>query len=184
MLKGREKILVEGNPLQSWPWTLNGTTVVAAVTIPEVVNNWRSVLQIKIERFGKKLDFESECYSVTGKVCYRYNSWVTGVYIAYAWQKFRRKNLSYWVIIWINLRSFGCFNCSTALWLPLDPSCKGNTQELAECFRPSLSPDAQNRAVAKNGSCIQIVDTALIPLSKSRRNTLWLSENHYSINNT
>ena len=25
-----------------------------------------------------------------------------------------------------NLRSFGYFKCSTALWLPPDPSCKGN----------------------------------------------------------
>ena len=43
-----KKILVEVNPLQSWPWKQNGTTVVAAVMILEVVNNWKSVLQISI----------------------------------------------------------------------------------------------------------------------------------------
>ena len=29
MLKGRGKVLLEGNPPQSWPWKQNGTTVVA-----------------------------------------------------------------------------------------------------------------------------------------------------------
>ena len=46
----------------------------------------------------------------------------------YVWQKFRRKNISSWVIIWIKLKvlCFGYFKSSTALWLPLDPSCKRN----------------------------------------------------------
>ena len=35
-------------------------------------------------------------------------------------------------------------------------------KELAGCFRLRLSPDAQNRAFGKNGSCIQIIDTTLI----------------------
>ena len=47
MLKGRKKFL-EGNPPESWPWKQNGTTVMAAVMILEVVNNWRSALQINI----------------------------------------------------------------------------------------------------------------------------------------
>ena len=34
-------------------------------------------------------------------------------------------------------------------------------QELAGCFSHRLSPDAQNRAFAENGSCIQILDTTL-----------------------
>ena len=46
--KHSKKILVEVNPFQSWPWKQNGTTVVAAVMILEVENNWRSVLQINI----------------------------------------------------------------------------------------------------------------------------------------
>ena len=32
--------------------------------------------------FEKKLDFPPEPFSVTGKVFYHYNSWVTGVYMA------------------------------------------------------------------------------------------------------
>ena len=35
-------------------------------------------------------------------------------------------------------------------------------QELVGCLRPRLSPDAQNRAFANNGSYTQIVDTTLI----------------------
>ena len=34
--------------------------------------------------------------------------------------------------------------------------------ELAENFKPRLSPDAQIRAFAKDKSCIQILDTILI----------------------
>ena len=34
-------------------------------------------------------------------------------------------------------------------------------QELAGRFRSRLTPDAQSRALAKNGSCIQIPDTTL-----------------------
>ena len=34
-------------------------------------------------------------------------------------------------------------------------------QELIGHFRPRLSPDAQNSAFAKNGGCIQILDTIL-----------------------
>ena len=76
-------------------------TVVAAVIILDIVNNWRSVLQIHFEK--KKLDFEPESPSVTGKVCYHYNSdWcLHGVYISH---KFLRKNIRDWVIIWIKFK--------------------------------------------------------------------------------
>ena len=43
-----KKIVVEVNPPQRWPWKEHATTVVAAVIILEVANNWRSVLQINI----------------------------------------------------------------------------------------------------------------------------------------
>ena len=56
MWQHSKEILVEVNPTQSWPWKQNGTTIVAAVMILEVVSNWRSVLQINI--LEKKLDFE------------------------------------------------------------------------------------------------------------------------------
>ena len=51
-----KKKFVEVNPPQSWPWKQNGNTVVAAVMILKVVNNWRSMLQINILK--KTLDFE------------------------------------------------------------------------------------------------------------------------------
>ena len=43
-----KKKLVEVNPPQSWASEQNGITVVAAVMILEIVNDWRSVLQINI----------------------------------------------------------------------------------------------------------------------------------------
>ena len=125
MLKGRGKFLVEGNPPQSWPWKQNGTTIVAVavVMILEVVNNWRSLFQINILK--KKIEPESS--SVTGKVSYHYNSWVTGVYMAYKFDRNSRGKTSQ--TEWLfesNVRSCDYFKCSIALWLPLGPSCKGN----------------------------------------------------------
>ena len=46
MLKGCKRFLVEGNPPQRWPWKQNVITVVAAVMIIKVVNNWRSTIQV------------------------------------------------------------------------------------------------------------------------------------------
>ena len=47
-------------------------------------DNSRSCEQLKKrvagKYFEKKLDFEPKSPSVTGKVCYHYNSWVTGFY--------------------------------------------------------------------------------------------------------
>ena len=53
--------------------------------IVEVVNNWRTMLQMNILK--KKLDFEPKSPSVTGNVCYHYNTCVTGVYMAYMFDK-------------------------------------------------------------------------------------------------
>ena len=60
------KNFVEVNPPQSRPWKQNGITVEAAVMILEVVNYWRSVLQINILK--KKLGFEPKSTFVTGNV--------------------------------------------------------------------------------------------------------------------
>ena len=86
-----KKILVEVNLPQSWPWKQNSNTVVAAVMVLEVVNNQKSVLQIYILKKMWLLQYLSDC-----------------VYMAYVWQKFWRKNISTWVIIWIKF---------TVLWL-------------------------------------------------------------------
>ena len=78
--------------------------------------------------FEKKLGIECESYSVTGKVYYHYNSWVTGVSIAYMCDRNSGGKTSQ--IQWLfesNWWSFGCFKCPTVICLPLDPSCKGNT---------------------------------------------------------
>ena len=54
------------------------------------------------------------------------------------------------------LRVLQCFGFSRT------PAAKATRlQELAGRFRPRLSPDIQNRAFVKNGSCIQILDTAM-----------------------
>ena len=95
MLKGCGIFLVEGNPPQSWPWKQNGTTVVAVavVIIFEVVNDWGSVLRI----FRKKNEPESP--SVTGKVSYHYNSWMTGVHMTYKFDRNSRGKTSQ-IVTW------------------------------------------------------------------------------------
>ena len=70
--------------------------------------------------------------------------YIHGIYV---WQKFRRKNISNLVIIWIKFK---------VLWLLYVLF-----STLAWCFRPRLSPDAQNRAFAKNGCWIQTLDMTL-----------------------
>ena len=51
------------------------------------------------------------------------------------------------------LQCFGFFWTSAAKTTSL--------QEFTGCFRTTLSPDTQNRIFAKNGSCIQLLDTTL-----------------------
>ena len=65
---------------------------------------------------------------LTGKLCYHSNAWITGVYMVYMFDRNSGGKTSQ--IEWLfelNLRSFSYFKCSTALWLFLDPSCKGNS---------------------------------------------------------
>ena len=81
MLKGHEKCFAEWNPPQSWPWKQNGNTVVAAAMI-------LAKKPVTDKYFEKKLGFEPKSSSVTGKVCYHYNSWLTGVvYMAYMFDR-------------------------------------------------------------------------------------------------
>ena len=92
-----KKILVEVNP-HSCPWTQIGTTAVAVVMILEVMNDWRSLLQIN--------------------VCRKFmlhNTWLTYVYM------FDRnsggKTSQIEGLFESNLRFLGYFECATALWL-------------------------------------------------------------------
>ena len=80
-----KKKLLDVNPPQSWSGKENDTTVVTAVMILEVVNNWKSVLQINILK--KKVRLWSLSPSVTGNTCCHYNIWVTGVYMAYIFDR-------------------------------------------------------------------------------------------------
>ena len=76
-----------------------------------VVNNWRSKLQINTLK--KKLDFEPQSPSVTGNVCYDYNTWGTGIYMGYMFDRNSRGKTSH--IEWLfesNLRSFSHFKSS------------------------------------------------------------------------
>ena len=40
-----KKVLVEVNLPQSWTWKQNGTRVVAAALVLEVVNNWKRIFK-------------------------------------------------------------------------------------------------------------------------------------------
>ena len=115
--------------------------------------------------FEKNLDFECESPSVKGKMCYHYSSWAsTNVYMTYFFDRNSEGKTSQneWLFE-LNLRSFAYSKCSTVLWRPLDPpAAKATLLTRAGRFMPRLSPDTQNRAPAKNGSCIQIIDTALV----------------------
>ena len=124
---------------------------------------WRSVLQIKI--WKKKTDFKPLSLSDTANVCYYYDTWVTGVNIAYV---FVDRNSRGKTIEWLfksSLRPFSYYECSTALWLLLCTQATKTThlQELAVCLRPRLSPDnAQNRVFVKSANCIQILDVGVV----------------------
>ena len=53
--------------------------------ILKVVNNWRIVLKINILK--RKLCLEFYLPSVKENVCYHYNTWVTGIYVVYMFDK-------------------------------------------------------------------------------------------------
>ena len=90
-------------------------------------DNSRSCEQLKKrvagKYFEKKLDFEPKSPSVTGKVCYHYNSWVNGVYRTWIFHINSGEKIcqTKWLFE-SNLRSFGHSKCSTVLGLPLNPS--------------------------------------------------------------
>ena len=87
-------------------------------------DNSRSCEQLKRhvtdKYFEKKLGFEPES-PVTGKVGYHYNSWVTGVCMAciFYWNSGGETSQIEWLSE-SNLKSFGCFMCSTAFWVLLN----------------------------------------------------------------
>ena len=172
---------MEGNPLQSWPWKQNCTTVVAVAMIVEVVNNWRSVFQINILK-KKKIIIEAPSFAGEGR--YYYNSWVTGVYMAYMFDRNSGGKTSQ--IEWLfesNLRSFDYFKCSTISALqrfgfPWTPAAKAAClQGLALRFSSRLSLDAH---LQKSGTCIQILDTALFWLIFKPKNFKFLIQILYN----
>ena len=126
----------------------------------EIANNWRSVLQTNILK--KMLDFEPNHLSlqeVYFNILYLSDWCLYGLYV---WQKSRRKNIWNSVITWITFKTFDWFKCFTALWLLRDLSWKATRlKKLTGHFRPRLSPDTENRAFAKNGNCLKILDTTL-----------------------
>ena len=134
-----KKKLVEVNLPQSWPWKQNGTTVVAAATILKVENNWRSMLQINILK--KSLVLNPNHFP--GRKCMLLLQYLSDwcPHGIYAWQKFQRKNISNWVIIWVKLNcpmaAVSALQCFCFFWTPaVKATC---LQELAGCFRPRLS---------------------------------------------
>ena len=81
MLKGCGKRLVERNPPQSWPWNQNDSC--------SCCNDSWCLEQLKKcvtdKYFEKK--FEPKSPSFTGKVCCHYDSWATGVYMAFKFDR-------------------------------------------------------------------------------------------------
>ena len=112
-------------PPQRWPWKQNDITVVAAVMILQVVSNWISVLQMNILKPNH----------LSGNIFYHYKTRVTGVYMAYIFNRHSGGKASQIDCFESNLRSFECFE---ALWLLMDPSCKGTSHT-----RVGWEPQAQ-----------------------------------------
>ena len=144
-------------------WKQNATTVVASVMSLEVVNNWRSVLQIN--HLEKDLDmnfilFQQKYVTIT------IFEWLVSTWHMFV-RNFGKKASQIERLFESNSRTFGCFKCSAALCLPVRPCYKATwLQELTECFIPYISPDTRNRTFVKNGSCIQTLDTVLNPIVK------------------
>ena len=122
-----KNVLVEVNPPQSCPWKQNGTIVVAAVMILEIVNNWRSVLQIT--RLWTLITF---CY----RKCMLLLQYLRDrcLHTVHVWQKFWRKNIANWMIIWIKFKVLWLlWVLYSALASTLDGSCKGNWLTRVDC---------------------------------------------------
>ena len=129
MLKVCKKVLEEGNPSKSWPWKQNlHKSYHSCGCCNDSWNCEQLKKRVTDKLFEKKLDFEPKSTSgKVGKVIYHYNSWVTSVYMVCMHVRNCREETSQIESLFeSNLGSFGYFKCSIALWLPLDPNCKGN----------------------------------------------------------
>ena len=101
------------------------TTVVAAMMILEVLDNWKSMLHVNILKKKRLWTLITFRYRICMLPLQSLSDWcLHGVYV---WHKFQKKNIPNWVIIWIKFKDFGYFKCSTVPWLLLHPSCKGNS---------------------------------------------------------
>ena len=59
------------------------------------------------------------------------------------------------------------------LCFPWTPATKQFAYKMTGCLRPRLSSDVQNRAFAKNESCTQILDAALVMSKKTEFDWHW-----------
>ena len=122
-----KNFLVEVNSPPSWPWKQNVTTVVTAVIFLEVVDNWSSVLLINIFFFLK--------IRLWTLIAFRYRNCMLPLQYLSDWYLHgvyfdrisRGKTSQIERLFETNLKSCGYFKCSTALWLLLDLSSKGNS---------------------------------------------------------
>ena len=152
-----KKNLVEVNPLQSWPWKQKGSTVVAAA-----MKLWTTeeVLQINILKKSYTMN-PNHLHLQEMYVTITILEWLVSIWCMFD-RNVRGKATQTECLFELNLGSFGYFEYTTALWLLLEPSCKGNLlTRVTQHFRARRSPDPKNRAFEKNGSCIQILDTIL-----------------------
>ena len=123
-MKQHSKIfLVKVNPRQSWPWKQNGTTVVAAVMILKVLDNWRSMLQINI--FLKSLNPNllplQEMY-VTITIL----EWLVSTWHICLTEILEEKHLKVRDYLKEIQSPLVTLSVLQVLWVLLDPSCKDN----------------------------------------------------------
>ena len=123
-MKQHSKIfLVKVNPPQNWPWKQNGTTVVAAVMILKVLDNWRSMLQINI--FLKSLNPNllplQEMY-VTITIL----EWLVSTWHICLTEILEEKHLKVRDYLKEIQSPLVTLSVLQVLWVLLDPSCKDN----------------------------------------------------------
>ena len=128
MRQHSQNFFVEVNPPQNWPWKQNGTTVVPAVIILEVVNKWRSVLQIN---FLKKNQLQEMYATIT------ILEWLLSTCLRFTEENHLKlsdlSQIKGLLATFNALQAFGFFG--PQLQRQLD-------NELARRFMPRLSPDA------------------------------------------
>ena len=147
MRQHSKKFLVKVNPPWSWPWKQNATAAVADVMILKVVNNWRSMLQVNIlkKRLWTLIFLLQEIHAAITILAWLVSTWY--ICLTEILEQKHLKLSDHLNQIWGPLATLSALQSFGFFWFP--PAKATHLQELAGCFRPRQSSDAQNRAFAK-----------------------------------